>query len=110
MTYLIPGPTHGNYGAYKVAGNMVPVIAQQKALECIPASIGLVLRLKKHPEATGMTTAKLRAISQQYGPQYYRPAVQDVLAGDRPTWGTQTLAKIMNASIPQENRLWLGVI
>lgn len=33
MTYLIPGRTHGNYGAYEVAGKMVPVIAQQKALE-----------------------------------------------------------------------------
>lgn len=60
MTYLIPGPTHGNYGAYKVAGKMVPVIAQQKALECVPASIGLVLRLRKHPEASSMTPAALR--------------------------------------------------
>lgn len=52
MTYLIPGPTHGNSGAYKVAGKMVPVIAQQKALECVPASIGLVVRLRNHPEAS----------------------------------------------------------
>jgi hypothetical protein len=108
MSYLIPGPTHGNYGAYKVHGKMVPVIAQQKALECVPASIGLVLRLRKHPEASSMTPAMLREISQQYGGQSYRPAPRDVLAGYQPTPGTNTLANIMNATIPQQNKKWLG--
>ena len=82
MAYLIPGPTQVR--AYKVAGKQVPVIAQQKALECVLASIGLVLRLRKHPEASSMTPAALREISQQYGNQYYTPALQDVLVGDRP--------------------------
>ena len=58
MAYLIPGPTQVR--AYKVAGKQVPVIAQQKALECVLASIGLVLRLRKHPEASSMTPAALR--------------------------------------------------
>ena len=65
MAYLIPGPTQVR--AYKVAGKQVPVIAQQKALECVLASIGLVLRLRKHPEASSMTPAALRHAPTRLG-------------------------------------------
>ena len=60
MTYLIPDPTHGNYGAYKVAGKMVPVIAQQKRLNvCTLDRLGTAVKKTsrgvEHDARAGLT-------------------------------------------------------
>lgn len=79
MGYLQKAPGKGTFGVYKIDGQDIPVINQERKEDCGPSCIGLILGMMGHAAASSVTAAYLRALSQDPATQgaAYRPAPED---------------------------------